>query len=315
MPINKLLPRLQRIVAGRRLRWAHDPQLWVELFVTANLAILAADIYIAHSVNHFQKTAEYIPLYFSIGAPVVLAVMVVLRWIGTLRSSVARCRLFDRLAFCPRWIGRRSLPLGKPVLCRSNTQEPHLCSAVRSAPGVYRTRLSASDESYGWGAQRRVGAMGNLPGVRRLLREFCFVTDRSCVQWILRKHRMDPGHFLRACNRLPDYSARTHRDEAIHGCVSHRDARTGPGWRLGILVSHAGESLRTWPQSFRQTDQWRSSDGPFAIPQPSRLGAGLECGRSCPILRKPIVDGRGWEQPTNGHIPKKNHLPANLYIS
>ena len=82
MPTSKLLVRLQSIVADRRLRWAHDPQLWVELFVTTNLAILAADIYIAHSVNHFQKGAEYVPLYFSIGAPVVLAVVILLRWIG-----------------------------------------------------------------------------------------------------------------------------------------------------------------------------------------------------------------------------------------
>ena len=82
MPTSKLLVRLQSIVADRRLRWAHDPQLWVELFVTTNLAILAADIYIAHSVNHFQKDAEYVPLYFSIGAPVVLAVVILLRWIG-----------------------------------------------------------------------------------------------------------------------------------------------------------------------------------------------------------------------------------------
>jgi hypothetical protein len=82
MPTSKLLLRSQRIVADRRLRWAHDPQLWVELFVTANLAILAADIYIAHSVNHFQKAAEYIPLYFSIEAPAILAVMIALRWIG-----------------------------------------------------------------------------------------------------------------------------------------------------------------------------------------------------------------------------------------
>ena len=82
MPTNRLLARVQSMVADRRIRWAHDPQLWVELFVTANLAILVADIYIAHSVNHFQKTAEYIPLYFSIGAPVVLAVMIAVRWIG-----------------------------------------------------------------------------------------------------------------------------------------------------------------------------------------------------------------------------------------
>jgi hypothetical protein len=58
----------------------------VELFVTVNLAILAADIFIAHSVNHFQKAAEYIPLYFSIGAPIVLAVVIVLCWVLGLQA-------------------------------------------------------------------------------------------------------------------------------------------------------------------------------------------------------------------------------------
>ena len=87
MRISKLLARVQRTVTDPRLRWAHDPQLWVELFVTANLAILAADIYLAHSVNHFQKAAEYIPLYFSIGAPVVLGILIALRWIWGLQSA------------------------------------------------------------------------------------------------------------------------------------------------------------------------------------------------------------------------------------
>jgi hypothetical protein len=82
MLASRLLLRLQSVVVDRRFRWARDPILWVELFVTANLAVLAADIYIAHSVNHFQKAAEYIPLYFSIGAPAVLALMIALRWIG-----------------------------------------------------------------------------------------------------------------------------------------------------------------------------------------------------------------------------------------
>ena len=82
MPISKLLLRLQSILGAPGLKWVHDPQFWAELFVTANLAILAADIYIAHSVNHFQKAAEYIPLYFSIGAPLVLALIIGLRWIG-----------------------------------------------------------------------------------------------------------------------------------------------------------------------------------------------------------------------------------------
>ncbi len=82
MPTSKRLLRIQKVVTGPSFRWAHNPQLWIELFVTANLAVLAADIYIAHSVNHFQKTAEYIPLYFSIGAPAILGMIIALRWMG-----------------------------------------------------------------------------------------------------------------------------------------------------------------------------------------------------------------------------------------
>ncbi|HEY5212310.1 MAG TPA: hypothetical protein VIJ38_04730 [Acidobacteriaceae bacterium] len=81
MPTSKLLLRVQRVVTDPRLRWAHDPQLWLELFVTANLAILAADIYIAHSVNHFRRIEEYIPLYFSIGAALVMTCVIALRWV------------------------------------------------------------------------------------------------------------------------------------------------------------------------------------------------------------------------------------------
>jgi hypothetical protein len=86
MRTNELLLQIKKIVTAPRLRWAHDPQLWVELFVTANLVILAADIFIAHSVNHFQKAAEYIPLYFSIGAPFVLGCVIAMRWVWRLRA-------------------------------------------------------------------------------------------------------------------------------------------------------------------------------------------------------------------------------------
>jgi len=81
MHISRLLSRIQNLVTDPRLRWAHDPHLWIEMFVTVNLAILAADIYLAHSVNHFQKAAEYIPLYFSLGAPLLLGIVIALRWI------------------------------------------------------------------------------------------------------------------------------------------------------------------------------------------------------------------------------------------
>ena len=87
MATDNLLRFMQRLAAHPRARWAHDPQLWVELFVTMNLAILAADIYIAHSVNHFQKAAEYIPLYFSMCAPVLLVAVIALRWIWGFRAA------------------------------------------------------------------------------------------------------------------------------------------------------------------------------------------------------------------------------------
>ena len=49
-----------------------EPRLWVEAFVFVNIAFLALDIYLAHSVNHFRERAEYIPLIFSLAAPPVL---------------------------------------------------------------------------------------------------------------------------------------------------------------------------------------------------------------------------------------------------
>lgn len=44
----------------------------VELFVWFNLAFLALDIYVAHSVNAFAHRTEWIPLWFSIVAAVAL---------------------------------------------------------------------------------------------------------------------------------------------------------------------------------------------------------------------------------------------------
>jgi hypothetical protein len=81
MSASRLLVHSQRLLRDPHLRWVHDMQLWVELFATSNLAILAADIYIAHSTNQFRNPAEYIPFYFSLGAPVALAAGIVARWI------------------------------------------------------------------------------------------------------------------------------------------------------------------------------------------------------------------------------------------
>src|SRR5947209_3806827 len=64
-------------------RWYGDHRLWLEAFVLVNLAFLSLDIYLAHSVNHFRRPAEYVPLYFSLAAPaVLLAGLVVGAWGG-----------------------------------------------------------------------------------------------------------------------------------------------------------------------------------------------------------------------------------------
>jgi len=62
-------------------RWANR-RLLLEAFVLVNLAFLSFDIYLAHSVNSFRREAEYIPLYFSLAAPVVLLIGLAGDWRG-----------------------------------------------------------------------------------------------------------------------------------------------------------------------------------------------------------------------------------------
>lgn len=61
-------------------RWWMQPEIWVEAFVTVNIAFLTFDIFLAHSVNDFRNRAEYIPLLFSATAPWILLVALSQRW-------------------------------------------------------------------------------------------------------------------------------------------------------------------------------------------------------------------------------------------
>jgi hypothetical protein len=56
-----------------------EPWLLLEAFALVNLGFLALDIYLAHSVNEFRKQPEYLPLYFSALAPIVLIAGLALR--------------------------------------------------------------------------------------------------------------------------------------------------------------------------------------------------------------------------------------------
>ena len=63
----------------RNRAWWAEPWFLLEAFCLVNLGFLTLDIYLAHSVNEFRRTAELIPLYFSALAPVVLIVGLALR--------------------------------------------------------------------------------------------------------------------------------------------------------------------------------------------------------------------------------------------
>lgn len=60
---------------NKRCDWIKEPQILLELFVLSNLAFLAVDIFIAHSVNAFARPAEWVPVIFSIVSPVVLVLI------------------------------------------------------------------------------------------------------------------------------------------------------------------------------------------------------------------------------------------------
>ncbi len=65
-----------------------QPWFLVETFALVNLGFLTLDIYLAHSVNGFRRQAEYVPLYFSASAPLVLLIGMALRkrWIAVWRD-------------------------------------------------------------------------------------------------------------------------------------------------------------------------------------------------------------------------------------
>jgi hypothetical protein len=60
------------MISGNWTKSYRSPRMWIELFVFFNLAGLAPDIFLAHSTNSFRAPAEYIPLVFSLAAPLLL---------------------------------------------------------------------------------------------------------------------------------------------------------------------------------------------------------------------------------------------------
>ena len=54
----------------------------IDIFIIVNLSFLALDIFFAHSTNEFSKSAEWIPFYFSLIAPIFLGIESWKNWIN-----------------------------------------------------------------------------------------------------------------------------------------------------------------------------------------------------------------------------------------
>jgi hypothetical protein len=82
-----------------RLRdsWLRERQFHIDGFVALNFAFLILDIYLAHSANQFRRQAEYIPLWFSIIAPVVLLAGI------AIRVRLGRTQVWNDLGLLVGW--------------------------------------------------------------------------------------------------------------------------------------------------------------------------------------------------------------------
>jgi len=65
--------------------WRRYRAIIVDAFVVANLSFLAVDIYFAHSINDFHRTAEWIPFGFSLVSPPILIICFLLQKHGVLK--------------------------------------------------------------------------------------------------------------------------------------------------------------------------------------------------------------------------------------
>lgn len=63
---------MQRLLRGES--WWASPLLWLEWFLVANIAFLAVDIALAHAANGYEHRAEWIPIFFSVAATLLLLV-------------------------------------------------------------------------------------------------------------------------------------------------------------------------------------------------------------------------------------------------
>jgi len=85
-------------IAPTRHPFWRRPAALAELFALSNLAFLAIDVYIAHSMNKFAHWAEWIPFGYSVVSPFFLALATTMCWPDAMAGSRPEDSLAQRAA-------------------------------------------------------------------------------------------------------------------------------------------------------------------------------------------------------------------------
>ena len=171
---------------------------------SSNLGGLSLDIYIAHSLNQFRHDAEYVPLYFSLAAPWVLA-------IGLVAGRWQRTRIVWRdVGYLVGWLAVAIGLVGMILhldsrLFYERTIESLVYAAPFAAPLSYvGSRFVIDHEPHGRPAQPGVGLVGHPDGLGRIRRQLRVHPDRPRTKRLLLSLGVDPCRQQRLCRWRAD---------------------------------------------------------------------------------------------------------------
>ncbi len=251
-------------------RWWDDPQLWLEAFAILNIGFLTFDIYMAHSVNEFRNRNEYIPLFFSAIAPLVLLVALWFRQ----RSPILWKILGHVVGFSAVLIGLTGVILHLDShFFDERTLRSLTYSAPFAAPLAYTglgfllimNRMVDAD-SVEWAQWVLLFTLGGFIG------NFTFsLADHAAngfyfpLEWVPVVASAIAVGFLAV--PLVMRVSRTFIDL----CAADFAAGSSRGI-VGFPVARRSQSARTFGSRLRQLCLWRGAHGASALPQPDGIG-------------------------------------------
>ena len=240
--------------------WWTEAWLQLEVFALVNLGFLTFDIYLAHSINDFRKAPEYIPLYFSALAPIVLVIGLVLR-----RRWKA---VWTDLGYLVGW-GAILVGLTGVILHLDSSffYERTIKSLTYSAPFAAPLAYTGLGflicaEPDGRPQVHRVGRVGSVAGPGGICRELCVQPLRPCGEWFLLSHGVGGGGRERSGSGIFGDSATGPRIAQIHLALCRDHAGSRHWWGFGDLCCTPRETCMGRPRilsriSFTVHHLWR----------------------------------------------------------